>query len=200
MQLHHGRAQRYSRFELPPVGIDEERNADIRLAEPVHDRLEMIVKPRRVEPAFGCHFLAPFGHDAAGMGLVPKRNAQHFRRRRHFEVERQPHLVLEPRNIAIADMPPVLAQMRCYALRARRGGKFCRPHRIRVFAATRVTDRRHMIDIDAEPQISRLIPAHIMSPRLVSTVPGLPACSGPACSVVLLRERTRSASSLRLCA
>ena len=54
-----------------------------------HDRRQLIVLARRVEPAFGGALLALLRHEAGGMRLVPQRDRQHLVGRRHLEIERE---------------------------------------------------------------------------------------------------------------
>src|SRR3546814_2987355 len=52
----------------------------------------------------------------------------------------------------VADVAPVLAQVRGDAVAANRRDDLCRAHRVGMVAAARVADRRDMVDVDAEPQ------------------------------------------------
>ena len=65
-----------------------------------------------VEAAFGGELLPPLGHEAAGMRARVKRDRQHLRRHRHFEIERRELGGGEPSDVVVADMAAVLAQMR----------------------------------------------------------------------------------------
>ena len=106
----------------------------------------------RVESALGGALLAPFGDDAGGMRAVAQRDRQHLVGRRHLQVERQAGRGLDARQIRVADMAAVLAQMRGDAVAADRGDDLRRAHRIGMIAAARVADGGDMIDVDAQPQ------------------------------------------------
>ena len=92
------------------------------------------------------------------MRLGLERDAEHFLGRRHFEIERLVDLGLEPRDVVVADMAAVLAQMRGDAVGAGRDRKLGRAHRIGMAPAARVADGGDVVDIDAEaePCVKRL--------------------------------------------
>ena len=59
-------------------------------------------------------------------------------------------LRLEPRDVVVADVPAILAQMRGDAVGAGRDRDLARPYGIGMAAAARVAHGRDMIDVDAE--------------------------------------------------
>ncbi len=79
-------------------------------------------------------------------------DGEHFLGRRHFEVERQAGRLLDALQVAVADVAPVLAQMRGDAVAAARRDDFGGAHRVRVVAAARVPDRGDVVDVDAEAE------------------------------------------------
>ena len=104
-----------------------------------------------VEAALGGALVAVFRHEAAGVWLNLEAEFQHLRRRGHLEIKRQADFFLQPAHIVVANMPPVLAQMRGNAVGAGRGDKMRGAHRIWMRASAGVPDRRHMVDVNAEP-------------------------------------------------
>ena len=58
----------------------------------------------------------------------------------------------EPFDIAVGNVPAILAQMRGDAVRSRLCGHPCGPHRIGMTAAARIADGRDVIDVDAEAE------------------------------------------------
>ena len=124
-------------------------------ARRVDDRRELVVQPRGIEPALGRALLALFRHDAGGVRLVAQRDGEHLLGRRHFEVERQVGRLLDALQVVVADMAPVLAQMRGDAVAADARDDLRRAHRIGMVAAARIADRRDVIDVDAEPAAGR---------------------------------------------
>ena len=129
---------------------DEQRDANAGMLELVHHRRELRLLLDRVEPAFGGALGALFRHQADGVRLGLERDADHFLGRRHFEIQRLVDLGLEPRDVVVADMAAVLAQMRGDAVGARRDRKLGRAHRIGMAPAARVADGGDVIDVDAE--------------------------------------------------
>jgi hypothetical protein len=82
---------------------------------------------------------------------MPQRNGKHFVRRCHFQVERfADNASRQAVDVRIADVTPVFAQMRSDAV----GAGFHRDQRcpdgVGKLAAARISDCRHMVDVDAE--------------------------------------------------
>ncbi len=103
-----------------------------------------------IEPAFGRALLPPFGNDAGGVRPKLAGDADHLRRRRHFEIERLFDAFLEPQHVVIDDVAAILAQMRGDAVGAGRDRDLGRLDGIGMAPAARVAHGRDMIDIDAE--------------------------------------------------
>jgi len=108
------------------------------------------VRSGRIEPAFGGALAALFRNDAGGVRPGFQRDRQHFVSRRHFQVERLVDLRLEPRDVVVADMPAIFAQMCGDAVGSRRNRQLRRAHRIRMAAPARVADGGDVVDVDAE--------------------------------------------------
>ena len=110
----------------------------------------------------------------AAWGLVSQRDRQHLLGRRHFQVERQVGRLLDAPQVLVADMAPVLAQMRGDAVPAAPRHDFGRAHRVRVVAATRIADGGDVVDVDAETQAS----SHAERSRLPGLTAEITASSG----------------------
>jgi hypothetical protein len=78
-------------------------------------------------------------------------NADHFRCRRHFEIERLAETLLQPLHIVIDDMAAIFTQMCGDAVGAGGNGELGSLDRIGVASAARVSHGRNMVDIDPEP-------------------------------------------------
>ena len=111
--------------------------------------------PDRVEPAFGGALGALFRHQADRVRLGRERDRHHLLGRRHFEIERLVDLRLQPRDVVVADVAAILAQMRGDAVAAGRDRELGRAHRIGMAPAARVADGGDVIDIDAEARARR---------------------------------------------
>jgi hypothetical protein len=137
-------------LDLLHVGADEQRHADPGRLQFRDDRHQVVVLPHHVEPALGGELLPPLRHDAGGVRPRLQRDVDHLAGCSHLEVQRLGQLRLQPRDIIIADVAAILAQMRRDAVgpgRDRRQGGF---DRIRMAAAARIADGRDVIDVDAE--------------------------------------------------
>ncbi len=131
------------------------------------------------------------------MRLVTERDFEHFGRRRHFEVERQPDLAHQLLDVAIADVPSVLAKMRGDAVGAGRGGRMRGAHRIGMVAAARIPDRRHMIYIHAKAQMLKSGSAHCPYSSRPSARIAPPTPSPDSSRIAASRASARSASRSR---
>ncbi len=97
----------------------------------------------RVEPAFGGALGALFRHQTDRVRLGLERDGDHLVGRRHFEIERLVDFRLQPRDVVVADVAAVFAQMRgdavapaAIASLAARTGSGCRPPRALRMVAT----------------------------------------------------------------
>ena len=109
--------------------------------------------PGGVEAPLGGTLLAPFGNDASGVWSCFERDADHLIGRRHLQVERCFDLRLQARNVLVADVAAILAQMGSDAVGARVDRQLGRAYRIRMAPAARVADGGDVVDIDAETQL-----------------------------------------------
>ena len=158
-------------------------------------RLERGLAPRNGEPAFGCHFLAPLGNNTGGVRLHVTGDGDHLFGCRHLEIERQSNGVLKSVDIRVPNMAPVLAKVRCDAVRAGRLGGECRPDRVGMGATTRVSHGRHMIDVHTKAQIGiSHFPAPLSEPSLSPTT----ASARLSFSGLRPARRNRAAASLLL--
>ena len=152
MDFDHRRADLGGGLDLLWIGGDEQRHADARRLQLGDDRHEVIVLAHHVEPAFGRHFLPPLRHDAGGVRARLERDVDHLARRRHLEIQRLGELRLQARNIVVADVAAVLAQMRRDAVGAGLDREQRGLHGIGMPPAARIADGRDVIDVDAEAE------------------------------------------------
>ena len=150
VEFHHRDAQTQGGLKLPFLRLDEQRHTNARIGKPRHDGRQPVVLARRVEPAFGGLFGAFLGHDAGRVRLVPECYFQHFRGRRHLEIERRAGFNANPFAILVSDMAAVFAQMRGDAVGARRHREFGGANRVGIDAGAGIAKGRDMIDIHAK--------------------------------------------------
>ena len=93
------------------------------------------------------------GTRQAACGLRAQRDLDHVVGRRHFEIQRLVDLGLEPRDVVVADVAAVLAQMRGDAVGARGHGELRGAHRIGMPPAPRIADGGDVVDIHAKPEM-----------------------------------------------
>jgi hypothetical protein len=172
-----GRTEADGRRDLFLGRLDEQADADLRRAELVDIIGQVIVLARRIEPSLGRSLLATLGDDAGGMGPMPQRDLEHLLGRRPLEVQRKIDFRHQPVDVAVGDVPPILAQMRRDSVRAGLGGHDGRANRIGMIAAARVPDGRDLIDVHPKSKAPRHAAA-----RLPGFIGGIAASSGGSAS------------------
>ena len=151
MDLNDRRANRARRFDLRRFGSDEERHADAGSRQLADRRPQGVALARGVETAFGGALGAAFRDNAGGMGPKLTGNADHFRCRCHFQIERLCDALLEANDIVIDNMAAILAKMRSDAVGAGRDRDLGCLDRVRIMPATRIAHGGDVIDVDPEP-------------------------------------------------
>ena len=86
---------------------------------------------------------------------MAQRDGEHLVGGRHLEVERPGQLALEPGDVGIRDVAPVLAQVRGDAVGARLDGQMRGAQGVGMPAAARVADGGDVIDVDAKAEVGR---------------------------------------------
>ena len=107
----------FSYVQLPLLRLDEQRDADIGLAQAIDDGGKSVMQARCIQTAFGGAFLAFFGDDAGCIRRMGQRDGQHFLGRRHFEIQGKVGRFLNASRIclrssrrwAVIPSPPTLA-------------------------------------------------------------------------------------------
>ena len=111
--------------------------------------------PSRIEATLGGAFRPLFGHQTDRVRHGFERNSKHLVGRRHFEIERFVDLRLQARDVVVADMAPVLAQVRGDAVGPGLDRQMRGAQRIGMPPAAGVTDGSDVIDIHAKAQMGR---------------------------------------------
>ena len=148
MEFNNISTQTDRRFDLARVGLDEQADANIGLTQCRHNRCQVVMLACRIQPTLGRALLTPLGHDARSMRFMSQRDFQHFLGSCHLEVQRQRGSRHDSLDIGVADMPPVLTQMRGNSVAADRRHNLRRTHRIGMLTTPRIADGRDMIDVD----------------------------------------------------
>jgi hypothetical protein len=93
---------------------------------------QAVLIARDLQPALGRPFLPPFGHDAGGVGPMGQRDALHLFGGGHLEIQRDGDRLHDRGDIGVADVAPILPQMRGDPVGAGGLGHPCRAHRDRA--------------------------------------------------------------------
>ncbi len=137
-------------IDLPRIGVDEQSNPDSAGAEPGDRILQAWNLSGGIETAFGRHFGAPFGNEAAVLRPHGGGDCQHFLGHRHFEIHVRLEQPPQHVHVVVLDVPAVLTQMQRNAVGASHFGSQRGVHRIGKTAAARLANSRDMIDVDSE--------------------------------------------------
>ena len=169
VQLDDGCFQQPRGFYLPFVRIDEQRHADAGVAEARYDGFEALPLARGIQPTFGRNLLPAFRNEAHGMRPNRQGNRHHVVCGSHFEIDWRGNGPLQARNVLIANVAPVLAQMQGYAIGARAERQPRRPDRIGMRSTPRVADRRNMIDVYSKTDLPHTkLPCYRRWPAIVA--------------------------------
>src|SRR5579863_6550891 len=113
MQFHDLRGRVRRRLDLATIRFDEERHANARGLELVHERSEPIVSAGNIQPPFCRHLLAPFGNKTYRMRTMAQGYGAHLASGGHFEIERSaaaPCQSRQPINVVVRNVTPILSK------------------------------------------------------------------------------------------
>ena len=183
-------AGRCGGLDLCGVGVDEQAHHDAGLAKRVGGGGDGVDLPGDVEPAFGGDLGAVLRHKHDGLRLEAQGDVDHLRRVGHLEVEPRLHRVADGPDVAVENMPAILAKMGGDAVRA--GGLGVADGvngawlAVGEAAITRLPQRGHVVDVDSESQ-------H----RFAVTFCRRPSWAASAWPCVAWPERAATAASAR---
>ena len=150
MDLDHRSTQFCRRLELSGFSRNEQRNAHASIVEPGDEGRQMIVLAGGVEPALSGALRALLRYQADRVRHGLERDGEHLVGRRHLEIERLVDFGFQARDIVIADVATILAQVRGDAVGAGNNRELGGTHRIGMATAAGVADGGDVIDIDSE--------------------------------------------------
>src|SRR5437899_11332965 len=139
----------------------------------MHHRGKLAALPNDIQAAFGRALRALFGHKADGMRPGLERYADHFPGRGHLEIERPVDFCFEPRDVVIANMAAILAQVRGNSIATGRDCDLRRAHGIWMTATARVADGGNVVDVDAKAEA-----VHAFALRMILSGTRLPSPVG----------------------
>ena len=138
------------RVDLCVLGVDEGTRLDARKPQFGHHSLQMGLLASHIQPAFGGHLQPAFGDKHGRSGHDGKRNGAHFVSRSHFQIQRHLDVLAEAADIVILNVATVLTKVHRDAGGAARDGPIGGLHRIGFNGATSLTNRRNMVNVDAD--------------------------------------------------
>jgi hypothetical protein len=156
----HRRSKFGGHLDLCRRRTNKQRYLDAGMFELAHHRRELVVLTDHIEATFGRALCAFFRHKANGVRPGLERNSDHFLGRGHLEIQRLADFRLKPRNIVIANVAAILAQMRRYSVAAGGNCELRRPHGVGMTATARVADRGNVIDVDAKAKTIHALAVH----------------------------------------
>ena len=137
--------------DLVQVRVDEQRDTDASGGEPAARVGDCGLLSRDVEPAFGRHFSPLLRHEAHVLGLHLKCDGEHLPGRRDLEIHARLQCAAHGAHVAVLDVPAILAQVQRDRIGAPLLGDQRGKQRVRRTAAARLAQRRHVVDVDVEP-------------------------------------------------
>ena len=98
-------------LDLAQVRIEEERHFDARAGEAFHGLLDGFLVGDGIQPAFGGQFFTAFGHERCFVGFDVAGDIDDRIDGGHFQIEPLGYHLPKHVNVAVLNVPAVLAQM-----------------------------------------------------------------------------------------
>ncbi len=150
MQFDGRRTDACGRFDLPGIGVDEQRYFGAAGRQTLNRIPNACLLPRHVEPAFGGQLLASLRDQAYVFRPQALGEREHGFGDAHLEIHPRLQRILHQQHVALLDVPTILAQVYGDAVRPRLFGVQRSLDRIRIAGTARLTQRRDMVDVDTE--------------------------------------------------
>jgi hypothetical protein len=152
VQLDRGHAEGTRGVDRGRLGVDEEAHAGAGVGQPGDGLAEATGGVAEVEAALGRDLLAALGDDGRLIGLEAARERHDVLAGGELEVEHRADGRAQALDVGIVDVTPVLAQVRRDSvgsrLLAQPGGR----RRVGLVGPPCLPQRRHVIDVDVEPE------------------------------------------------
>src|SRR5882724_4121120 len=181
MQLHHLRAELSRAIHLLQSRIDKQADTDAAALKPFYRGFELVSLGHHIETAFGRNFLPFFWHETDLVRHDAERHVNDLLSVAHLEIQFRHDVCTEPFDVAILDVAAIRAQMGDDSAGTSTLANTRRHQWIRlgIFGfrhrgVTRLTQRRHMIDIDSQAQTTHLIAPNRTQPVSLSKLEKLP--------------------------
>ncbi len=149
-----------------------------------------------VEPPLGRQLLAALRHERHLVGSDCQGDVDHARVDGHLQVQPDLHGLTQQAQVAVLDVPPVLAEMDGDPIGATQLGEDRSPDRVGFPPAPGLPERGHMINIDAQPRHERISPG--VYDTMVRNAQGRPPPRRGGCPSGLPRPTGRSGALARM--
>jgi hypothetical protein len=185
------RADALGRFDLLELGIDEDRDHDARVGQPLHHAEEPLLLGDDVQPALGGDLVPALGHQHRHLRLDARGERHHLVGSGHLEVQADVGELAQAPHILVLDVAAVLAQVHGDAVGAAQMRLHRRPDGVGLVRAPRLAHRSHMVDIDGE-----LNHRSLNSRRTARVWSTCPCSRSPMSARIRVRASSRVAGSL----
>ncbi len=143
-------SQFFGFFNLRQIRIDEQADQNtgsVELVDALSDSQKMSL---HVQPALGCDFLAPFGHQRGLIGKSAQSDAHDLITNGHFQIQANADNLTEQPDVAVLNMSAVFSQMDGNRVGSAHLGQHRGMNRIGLRRTSRLTNGRDMVYIDSQ--------------------------------------------------
>ena len=151
VQLDRLRVGAVAGLDLLDLWIDEQRNLHAGVPQSTCNSPDFLAIRNHVQAALGGQLLTPLRNQRGGIRPVRERQLQHLLHRGHLQIQRAVHRLAQDFEIPIVHVPAVLAHVQRDLVGAAQLGQRGRRHRVWISPAPRLPQRRHVVDVDAQP-------------------------------------------------
>ena len=148
VQFDVGRANGHGCFDLARIGVDEKAGRDAGVDQGGDIAGQFGLAAGHAQAPFGGQFLALFRYEADHVGAAFEGDGAHFVGGGHFQVQAGLDCLAQDMDVAVADVPPVFAQMDDDGAGSAEFGQGGGSDRVGAFGQPGLADGGHMIDVD----------------------------------------------------
>ena len=138
------------RLDLPGIGIEEQADGNAGRTQPVDRSGDPVAIGDDIQPALGGNFFPLLGHERRLIGLHVAGDFRDFGLAGHLQIQLDRDSLAEDPQIAVGNVPAILAQVQRDAVGAAELGQRRRPDGVRLVGPPRLPNCGHVIDIDAK--------------------------------------------------
>src|SRR4029453_17866632 len=175
MPLDHFHAELSRDVHLFQSRINKQADTDAAALKPFYRGFELLTLCHNIKTAFGCNFLTFFWNETDLVRHDPHRYVNNLFGVAHFEIQFRHDVCAEPFDVAILNVATIRSQVGDDSAGTSPLANTRRHEWIRLgifgfrhCGVTRLTQRRHMIDIDSQAQATHLIAPNRTQPVSLS--------------------------------